>query len=311
MDTSTIITTVFSLIIVFLFAVQKFSHQIQRVAGDRLKNFLNNWTSTPIKGVLSGTLLTTILQSSTATTVILVGLVNASIITSRNALGVVIGANIGPSISAQLVALNMTYIAPIIVIVGFIISHTKTRFKRYGKAIFYFGVVFLSLFIIANIISPLKDNVDFQNILVAMSNPYKAIIAGAIITAILQSSSVFTGIVIILGSQGLITLPAAIGFMLGSNIGSPLTAIVASTSASFEAKKVAIAQILFNILGVLIFIPLIYPFMSLLEIISQNETQQIVNAHFLFNIICAILCLTFFDKFEKLVKQTTKIVYKN
>lgn len=311
METTTILTTVLSLVVIFLFAVQKFSHQIQRVAGDRLKNILNNWTNTPFKGILSGTFITSIMQSSTATSVILVGLVNASVITSRNALGVVIGANIGPSISAQLVALNMTYIAPIIVIVGFIISHTQTRFKRYGKAIFYFGIVFLSLFIISNIIAPLKDNTDFQNILIAMSNPYKAILAGAVITAILQSSSVFTGVVIILGAQGLITLPAAIGFMLGSNIGSPLTAIVASTSASFEAKKVAIAQVLFNILGVIIFIPLIYPFMSLLQIISTEETQQIVNAHFLFNVICATICLIFFNQFEKFVRSATKFMYKN
>ncbi len=311
MDTSTILTTVLSLVVVFLFAIQKFSHQIQRVAGDKLKTILNNWTNTPIKGVVSGAFITSIMQSSTATSVILVGLVNAGVIASYNAIGVVIGANIGTTITAQLIALNMTYIAPIIVIAGFIISHTRTRLKKYGKSIFYFGIIFLSLFIISNIVSPLKDNLELQKLLVLMSSPYTAILAGAIITAILQSSSVFTGLVIILGAQGLIGLPAAIGFMLGSNIGSPLTAIIASTSASFEAKKVAVAHILFNIVGVIILIPLIYPFMSLLQLISNDTTQQIVNAHFLFNIICAIICLISFNYFEKLVRNTTKMMYKN
>jgi phosphate:Na+ symporter len=311
MDITTIITTVLSLVVIFLFAIQKFSHQIQLVAGEKLKIILNKWTDTPIKGVISGALVTGIMQSSTATSVVLVGLVNAGLIASYNAIGVVIGANIGTTITAQLVALNMTYIAPIIVICGFIIAHSQSRFRKYGKTIFYFGLIFLSLFIISNIVAPLKDNIMLQNLLSEMNNPYKAIVFGAIITAILQSSSVFTGLILILSLQGLVTLPAAIGFMLGSNIGSPLTAIVASTSANFEAKKVAMAHILFNILGVILFIPLIYPFIKLLALISDNTVQQIVNAHFLFNIICAILCLITFGYFEKLVNKVTKLMYQN
>lgn len=310
-EATTILTTVIALVVVFLFAIQKFSHQIQLVTGERLKKILNNFTDTPIKGVASGALITGILQSSTATSVILVGLVNANIITSFNAIGVVIGANIGTTITAQLVALNMTYIAPILVIIGFIISHVNSRFMKYGKSIFYFGIIFFSLFIISNTVEPLKDSAVIKNILASMNNPYSAIAIGAIITAIFQSSSVFTGLVVILAGSSLVSLPAAIGFMLGSNIGSPLTAIVASTGANFEAKKVAIAHVLFNIVGVLIFIPLIYPFMSLLRFISTDEVQQIVNAHFLFNIICAIICLIFFKRFENLVHKTTSLMYKS
>lgn len=311
MDTTTIITTVLSLVVIFLFAVQKFSHQIQLVAGERLKTLLHNFTNNPIKGVLSGALITGIMQSSTATSVILVGLVNAGLIASKNAIGVVIGANIGTTITAQLIVLNMTYIAPLIVIIGFIITHTQSRFKKYGKSIFYFGLIFFSLFIISNIVAPLKYNVGLQDFLSSMNDPYKAILIGAVITAILQSSSVFTGLTLILATNGFVTLPVAVGFLLGSNIGSPLTAIIASTSANFEAKKVAMAHIMFNIVGVLIFIPFIYPFISLLQLISDNEVQQIVNAHFLFNVICAILCLFFFNYFEKLVRKATKAMYKN
>jgi phosphate:Na+ symporter len=173
MDITTIITTVLSLVVIFLFAIQKFSHQIQLVAGEKLKSVLNKWTDTPIKGVLSGAMITGIMQSSTATSVVLVGLVNAGLIASYNAIGVVIGANIGTTITAQLVALNMTYIAPVIVICGFIITHSQSRFKKYGKAIFYFGLIFLTLFIISNIVAPLKDNLFLQSLLSEMNNPYK------------------------------------------------------------------------------------------------------------------------------------------
>lgn len=311
METTTIITTVLSLVVIFLFAVQKFSHQIQIVAGERLKNLLHDFTNHPVKGVLSGAFITSIMQSSTATSVVLVGLVNAGVIASANAIAVVIGANIGTTITAQLVALNMTYIAPLIVIAGFVITHTQSRFRKYGKAIFYFGLIFLSLFIISNVTAPLKYNTDLQNILASMSSPYRAIIVGTVITAIIQSSSVFTGLTLILAASGLVTLPVAVGFLLGSNIGSPLTAVVASTTANFEAKKVATAHILFNIVGVIIFIPFIYPFMSLLRIISDNEVQQIVNAHFLFNVICAILCLLFYRYFNRLVHTVAKGLYKN
>jgi phosphate:Na+ symporter len=311
MDTTTIITTSLALVVIFIFAVQKFSRNIQRTAGERLKNILNRSTDKPYKGVIGGALVTGIIQSSTATSVILVGLVNAGVMQATNAISVVVGANIGTTITAQLVALNMTYISPIIVICGFIIAHTHSKFKKYGKGIFYFGVIFLSLFIISNIVSPLKDNIAIQNILSSTNNFYTSIIVGIIITAILQSSSVFTGLVLVFASQGLVTLPAAIGFMLGSNIGTPLTAIIASTSTGIDAKKVAISHMTFNILGVLLLLPFIQLFISLLGIISDNEIQQIVNAHFLFNTICAVVCIIFFDKFEKLVTIVTKTIYKN
>jgi phosphate:Na+ symporter len=311
MSISTIITTIFALIVIFLFAVQKFGHQIQRVAGEKLKTLLHNSTDNPVKGALGGAFITALLQSSTATSVILVGLVNAGVLQSTNALGVVIGANIGTTITAQLVALNMTYIAPIIVIIGFIVGHTHSRFRKYGKSIFYFGLIFLTLFIISNIASPLKDNIDLQNFLRGLTDPYKAILVGSVITAIMQSSSVFTALTLILVANGLISLPIALGFMIGSAIGSPLTAIIASTSASFEAKKVAISHVIFNILGVIIFTPLLYPFTRLLEVISDNEIQQVVNAHFIFNISCAVICLVFFKYFEKSSRIFTKALYKN
>lgn len=310
MDTTTIFTTILALVLVFLFAIQKFTHQIQIVAGERLKAILNNWTNKPWKGIVSGAFVTGILQSSTAASVILVGLVNGGLLPSFNAIAVVVGANVGSTITAQLIALNMTYIAPMVVIAGFILSHTHSRLRRYGKAIFYFGIIFLSLFIIENLVAPLKDNEVFVGFLRSLDNPYSAIVAGAVLTAIFQSSAVLTGLILILAGGGLVGLPMAIGFLLGASLGSPMTAIVASMSASVEAKKVAIAHLYFNILGFLIFLPIIFPFAKALQFTSPGLVQQIVNAHFIFNVSIALLCFIFFKYFDRLVEKTTVALYK-
>lgn len=310
MDTSTIFTTILALVLVFLFAIQKFTHQIQIVAGEGLKTILNKWTNRPLKGVLSGVFVTSVLQSSTAVSVILVGLVNGGLIPSYNAIAVVVGANVGSTVTAQLIALNMTYIAPMVVITGFILSHTHSRLRKYGKAIFYFGVIFLTLFIIKSQVAPLKDNLTFLYFLRSLENPYNAIVVGAVLTAIFQSSAVLTGLILILAGSSLVSLPMAIGFLLGSSIGSPMTAIVASMSASVEAKKVAIAHLFFNLIGFVIFLPLIFPFASAIEFTNPSLVQQIVNAHFTFNVSIALLCFVFFKYFDRLVEKSASLLYK-
>ena len=310
MDTTTIFTTILALVLVFLFAIQKFTHQIEVVAGEKLKAILNSWTNKPLKGILSGAFVTSILQSSTAVSVILVGLVNGGLIPAYNAVAVVVGANIGSTVTAQLIALNMTFIAPMVVIAGFILSHTHSRLRRYGKAVFYFGIIFLSLFIIQNLVQPLKDNEAFVGFLGSLDNPYSAIIVGAVLTAIFQSSAVLTGLVLILAGSSLVGLPMAIGFLLGASIGSPMTAIIASMSASIEAKKVAIAHLFFNILGFAIFFSIMPFFAKMLQFTSGNLVQQIVNAHFIFNITTAILCFVFFKQFERLLRHAVSAMYR-
>ncbi len=310
MDTTQIFTTVLALVLIFLFAIQKFTHQIELVAGNRLKAILHKWTNTPLKGILSGIFVTSILQSSTAASVILVGLVNGSLIPSYNAIAVIVGANIGSTVTAQLVALNMTFVAPIVVIAGFILGHTHSRLRKYGKPIFYFGIIFLSLFIIQTQVEPLKNNATFINFLQSLSDPYSAIVVGAVLTAIFQSSAVLTGLVLILAANGLVDLPMAIGFLLGASVGAPMTALIASMSANIEAKKVAIAHLYFNFIGFLIFLPFIYQFAKTMEYTNSGLAQQIVNAHFTFNISIAILCFIFFKYFDQLVERTTVLLYR-
>lgn len=310
MSASTLVTTVLSLVIIFLFAIQKFSHQVERVAGKRIRDILHNYTNKPFKAIVAGTLVSSLLPSSMAISVILVDLVNVGIIASYNAIGVVIGANLGIIVTSQLIALNMTYIAPIIVIVGFIFSHTHSRLKRYGKSVFYFGVIFLSLFIISILIEPLKNDPQFLSFLKSITDPYEAIVIGALLTMLVQSGTLFAGLMLILAQNHLIELPVAIGFLLGCGISPAITAVIASSSASLEAKRVAIANAIFNIGGVVLFTPFLYPFIDLLRLISSNEVEQIVNAEFIFNVSIAILCFIFFKQFERLVGKITVTLYK-
>lgn len=295
------ITTILAFLVLFLFAVQKFSRNIQGVAGERFKTILDKSTKTPLRGLVAGTIVTGIIQSSTATSVILVSLVNAGIISFENSVGAIIGANIGTTLTAQLIALKMTYIAPLILISGFIISKTHNRFNKYGKPMFYFGVMFLSLLAVSYFLEPIKDIPEIKNIIGNSKSLWSTIIIGTIITAIIQSSSVFTGLIIILGGAGLLDIYQAIGFMLGSNIGTTATAFIASITANKDAKKVAIAHTVYNIIGVLIIIPFFNFFSKGIVFLTQDITQQIVNAHFLFNIISAILGIIFLKPFIKIV----------
>lgn len=290
-----------ALVFIFLFSLQKLSHQIEVVAGEKFKTLMNSWTKTPLRSFFTGGITTAVIQSSAATSVILISLVNSKIITFTQSLGAIIGANIGTTITAQLVALKMTYVAPFVVIAGFIISHSHSRLRKYGKSLFYFGMIFFTLYIISILIEPIKNSIIFTSILASTRDWWSAILIGAILTIILQSSSLITGLVIVMASQGFLDIYQSVGIILGSNIGSPFTALIASFSATTEAKKVAFAHFLFNFIGAIIFFPFLNYFIFLIQKISNDPVQQIVNAHFLFNAIVASICLIFIKKFEKFV----------
>ena len=228
MDLTNTIVTVLAFVIIFIVSIQKFSRHIEEIAGERLKIILNKWTDTPVKGTVVGTILATVIQSGTAATIITVGLVNSQIISFTNSLGVIIGINIGTTVTSELIALNMTYVAPIVVIVGFILSHTHSQFRKYGKAVFYFGMMFLSLLIISLLINPLKENSFVIYLLQNSQSLYATIIIGAVATSLLQSGSILMGLVMILASSGLIGLDQSIGFIFGASIGGPLASFVAS-----------------------------------------------------------------------------------
>ena len=287
-----------------MYGIFRVSNSIQKSFSSSLRTLIEKAVDKPIKGVLIGTLVTSIIQSSSATTVIVIGLVNAGIITFYNALGIIFGANIGTTITAQLVAFKLTKLAVYFMIIGFFLMFFgKGKQRNVGEAMFYFGLLFYGLNIMEHSLRPLKDNPAFTRMLLRVKNPILGILIGAVFTGIVQSSSVTTSIVVVLGQQGLISLASAIPIILGANIGTTVTALIASINTSLNARRSAIAHFFFNVIGVLLFLPLLKPFEHLLLLITPNLGKQIAMGHTLFNITNTIIALLLIQQFHKLIKK--------
>jgi len=290
----------------FLFSIQKFSNQIQRVTGDKFKSIVTAATSTPFRGLLIGTIITSIIQSSTATTVMLVGLVDAGILSFYNSLGVVLGANIGTTLTTQLLALNITAFAPAVVVIGFFMFMFNTPWKRWGKPIYYFGLVFFSFTIIGIFIEPLRDDPLVLSLFAATTNLPVALLVGIIFTALFQSSIVTTGLAIVLTANGIIAFDQAALIVLGANIGTTSTALIASLVMNTAARRVAVAHALFNILGVLIFLPFLMPIIGFIQGLHVSPEQQVAFIHLIFNLVPATVFLIFIKPYSMVVMALVK-----
>ncbi len=306
-----IFITVIALVLVFIFAINKFSRQIETVAGGQFKNLIGRLTKNRIIGAFTGTAITSVLQSSTATTVMTVGLVNAGIITFGQSLGIIFGANIGTTITSQLIALNVTAVAPFIIIIGFFILKFGGRYLKYGKPIFYFGLVFFCISLITQVVAPLSDNSSILYAISKINSLPLAILTGIIITTLFQASIITNGLILALGATGLIDFQLGVGLMLGANIGTTSTAILVTLPMAIEAKKAALAHFLFNVMGVIIIYPFIRPFMDFVGNFGGSTIQQIANMHLAFNIFAAIVFLIFIKKFTKLIEwiSTRKVLH--
>jgi len=297
---------VLAAISLFLFSIQKFSNQIQRVAGDKFKNIVTAATSTPFRGLLVGAIITSFVQSSTATTVMLVGLVDAGILSFYSSLGVVFGANIGTTLTTQLLALNITAFAPAIVVIGFFMFMFNTPWKRWGKPIFYFGLVFFSFTIIGIFIEPLQDDPLVLSLFSSTTSLPIALLVGLLFTALFQSSTVTTGLAIVLTATGIIAFDQAAAIVLGANIGTTSTALIASLVMNTAARRVAVAHALFNIFGVLIFLPFLTPLIGVIQGWQVSPEQQVALTHLIFNFVPAIIFLILIQPFSMVVTALVK-----
>lgn len=302
-----IVITVIALVLIFIFSINKFSKQIERVAGNQFKILLKRLTKNPIIGTLTGTAVTSIIQSSTATTVMTVGLVNAGIITFYESLSIVFGANIGTTITSQLIAFNVTAIAPFIIIFGFLLLKFGKKYSIYGKSVFYFGLVFFCISLITQVVAPLTSNPDILNTIAKITSIPIAIVVGIIITTIFQSSSVTGGLILALSISGLISLPQGIGLMLGANVGTTSTALLAAIPMEIEAKKTALAHFMFNVIGVIIIYPFLPILLDLIVKLGGNTTQQIANMHLLFNVLSTVIFLIFIKQFFVVINWLSKL----
>lgn len=290
----------------FIYGIQITSEGIQKALAQKLKNMLEKSTSNSVIGVILGFVVTAIIQSSSATTVIVVSLVNSGLMNPFQAVGVIFGANIGTTVTAQIIALKITKYGFLIFTVGFLLQFLpfKKRFKYFGQFIMGFGLIFIAIEIMACSVSPLKNNPRIIEIFLQFGKvPIIGVLAGSVFTMIQQSSSVTVGTIEALGMEGLLNINSAFPIILGANIGTTITAVIASIGTNIAAKRSALAHVLFNIIGAIIFLLILNPYINFIKMITTNPVNQIANSHTLFNVINTLIFLPFTYQFVKLIQK--------
>jgi len=301
----------------FLFGMDKMSDALKNVAGEKMKDILAALSSNRIMGLVTGAIVTAVIQSSSVTTVMLVGFVSAGLMSLSQTIGVILGADIGTTITAQIVAFKVTKYALLLLAIGFamLFISKKEKIQQYGYMIMGLGMIFFGMGVMKDAMEPLRTYQPFIDMMANMSNPILGVLVAAIFTALVQSSSASMGVVIVLAMQGLITLEAGIALALGANIGTCVTAGLASLGKPREAVRVAMCHVLFKIVGVTIMLPFIGPFAKFIVSISPSAAEsltgldaiaavlprQVANAHTIFNIGMAFLFLPFISQFARLV----------
>jgi len=307
----------------FLYGMEKMSDGMKKSAGDQMRSILATLTKNRFIALFVGIFVTMVIQSSSATTVMLVSFVQAGLMTFAQSLGVILGADIGTTITAQMIAFKLTDYALLMVAAGFLLQMFSKgeKYKNIGGIILGFGILFFGMKLMSDAMKPLRTFQPFISMMSDLENPFIGILVGTAFTALIQSSSASTGIVIVLAQQGLITLDAGIPVIFGSNIGTCVTAGLASIGAEREAKRVAVAHVLFKVAGVCLFIFWIPQFADMIKELAHKfnsgEARQIANAHTIFNVTVGLVFLPFIGLFEKLIykilpdkeEETVKSIY--
>lgn len=296
----------------FLYGMKLMSDGLEKVAGSKMRGVLEFFTKNRFMGMLVGTLFTAIVQSSSATTVMVVSFVNSGLMTLMQAAGVIMGANIGTTITSQLIAFDLAEWAPLFIMIGVIMLmfSKKQKVKRIGDVVLGFGILFMGLSSMSSAMSVLRESEHIANILGSLSNHYLAILVGFVITAVLQSSSATVGIVLLLASQGLLELPICFFIILGCNMGSCVSALIASLGGKKDAKRAAWIHFLFNIVGSAIILVILTvalePVTSFIVSLSgASVARQVANAHTIIKVVEVIILFPFI---QWIVKLTYKIV---
>lgn len=282
----------------FLCGMQMMSSNLEAVAGDRLKGILEKLTSNRILGVLVGAVITAVIQSSSATTVMVVGFVNSGLMTLRQAVWIIMGANIGTTITGQLVALDIGTIAPLFAFAGIALGmfSKKRNVQNIGSIIAGLGVLFIGLGMMSDAMVPMRDSEVFVNALTSFSNPIIGIVVGAIFTAVIQSSSASVGILQALALSGLIDIHSAVFVLFGQNIGTCITSLIASVGMNRNAKRTTVIHFMFNMIGTVLFVILclVTPLTDAVAgLTPDHPASQIANMHTLFNVVTTIILIPF------------------
>ncbi|OWZ84681.1 sodium:solute symporter [Natranaerobius trueperi] len=288
--------------------MQIMSEGMQKAAGDKLRNILEVLTKNPLVSMFTGIILTVLVQSSSTSTVMIVSFVNAGLIGLGQAAGTIFGANIGTTITAQIVSFDLGMFALPAIGVGVALnSFAKRRLRKYvGRAILGFGILFLGMTLMSDSLEPLQDSPYFLSMMKNFGQfPLLGVLAGAIFTVAVQSSSASTGVIIALTLQDLLTFESGMALILGTNIGTCVTALLASIGSNLAAKRTAAAHVVFNTVGTLLILIVLRPFSEIVVLTADSVPRQVANAHTIFNVGMGLLFLPFTSQFVRLV---TKLV---
>ncbi len=312
------VMSLFGGLALFLFGMEQMADALKAVAGERMKVILAKLTTNRFMGAATGAFVTAIIQSSSVTTVLVVGFITAGLMSMAQSIGVIMGANIGTTITAQIVAFKVTKAALLMVAVGFsmLFFSKQEKIKQYGGMLMGLGLVFFGMSVMSDAMKPLRSFEPFLDLMTSMENPLIGILVAAAFTGLVQSSSATTGIVIVMASQGFITLQAGIALAFGANIGTCVTAVLASIGKPREAVRAAVVHVLFNVFGVLLwigFIPQLAEFVAWLspaspelsgtDRLASEAPRQIANAHTIFNIANTLIFIGFTTQFARLVER--------
>jgi phosphate:Na+ symporter len=301
-----IYVNIFGGVLLLLYGIKLVNDGLQNAAGPRIRSLLRSLTSNRFAAVGTGAFITGLIQSSSATSVMLVGFVSAGLMSFRQTLAVMLGADIGTTLTVQLIAFHISDYAVLLVGIGLsiMLAAKRLQLRTIGSGILGFGFTFLSIKILSDATAPLQQSVLFKDVLIALVGaPFLGIVIAAVFTALVHSSAATIGIALALAVNDLITLDGAIHVVLGANIGTCSTALMASLRAPVEARRVAWAHVLFKVTGVILLLPFLTPFQSMVLRMGGDLPRQIANAHTLFSVIMAVAFLPLIGLFGKVLER--------
>jgi len=302
-----IILSVIAGLVLFLFAVNSLSETIKNALGDNASKSIQRYTSNTFSSLIVGIVATTLLDSSSAVIIITIVLVNSNLLTFKQAMGIVLGANIGTTVSSQIIAMDFGKYSPIFLLIGFILLFiAKTeKLNNIGKSILYFGVLFFGLYTMENAVEPLKDEAFFADWMKKTESPVLGAIIGAVVTLVIQSSSATVGMAIILSKKGILSLTGGIAIMLGAELGTCSDTLLATIKGSRQALKTGLFHVSFNLISIILGLILFYPFVDIVKYISTGATieRSVANAHMLFNILGVLIFVWTIPIFEKVLNK--------
>ena len=288
-----------------IYGIKLLSESLQAIAGDRMRQLIGSLTKTPWRGVIVGTVVTAIIQSSTATSVMTVSFVNAGLMQLKQAIGIIMGANIGTTINAQIIAFKVKDFALPILAAGVVLLFisNKSKYKHIGNGMVGFGLLFLGMTTMENAMSFIKEMKESMEFFKQFSaNPLLGVLAGTVLTMIVQASSATVGLTMAMATQGLLSIEAAVALMLGDNIGTTFTAALSCIGTKRAAKQTAASHVLFNVIGVIICLAVFPFFIKLVVVTSGDIARQLANSHTIFNVLSTVVFLPFTSLFARFIE---------